>query len=142
MQFVPVVSALITIAILEFAWVTINYNKYNALIKSIQKDTIPTNFVKLSIVFLFIILAVVVFMVPCIERDMVNLNPVMNALKNGGLLGLAMFGLFNFGNYALFKNWNLYTAVIDTLWGGFVFFVGALIISVAYLLNLIRLFSK
>lgn len=34
------------------------------------------------------------------------------------LLGLVIYGVFDFTNYAIFKNYDIYTGLIDTTWGG------------------------
>ena len=34
------------------------------------------------------------------------------------LFGLVIFGVYETTTYALLKNWNLKTVIIDTLWGG------------------------
>lgn len=38
-----------------------------------------------------------------------------------GLLGLIIYGTFDFTNYAMFKNYDLSIAIMDTLWGGILF---------------------
>lgn len=37
------------------------------------------------------------------------------------LLGLAIYGVFDFTCYAMFKNYDLRIALMDTLWGGVLF---------------------
>jgi len=58
-------------------------------------------------------------------------NPVVtksNVWYYGLVLGLCMFGTFDFTNKAIFKNYSWDYALKDTLWGGFVFsFVSTLI---------------
>jgi uncharacterized membrane protein len=34
------------------------------------------------------------------------------------LLGLVIYGVFDFTNYAIFKNYDIYIGLIDTVWGG------------------------
>jgi uncharacterized membrane protein len=41
----------------------------------------------------------------------------MKALKNGGLLGLVIYGVYNATNAAIFKNYDITVGIIDTLWG-------------------------
>jgi uncharacterized membrane protein len=38
-----------------------------------------------------------------------------------GLLGLIIYGTFDFTNYAMFKNYDLMTAIMDTVWGSILF---------------------
>jgi len=39
-------------------------------------------------------------------------------VKDAVLLGLLVYGVFETTNYALFKNWQVKTMIIDTMWGG------------------------
>jgi len=39
------------------------------------------------------------------------------------LLGLVIYGTFDFTNYAMFKNYDLMTAMMDTVWGALLFFI-------------------
>jgi len=39
------------------------------------------------------------------------------------LLGLVIYGTFDFTNYAMFKNYDLMTAMMDTVWGSLLFFI-------------------
>ena len=42
-----------------------------------------------------------------------------NDLYYGFVLGIAMYGVYNFSNYAIYPNkWTNTITVIDTLWGG------------------------
>lgn len=38
------------------------------------------------------------------------------------LLGLVIYGVYETTTYALLKNWKLQTVIIDTLWGGTLFY--------------------
>jgi uncharacterized membrane protein len=37
------------------------------------------------------------------------------------LLGLGTYAVYEFTNYATFRNWPLYMVIVDTLWGGIIF---------------------
>jgi uncharacterized membrane protein len=43
-----------------------------------------------------------------------NKRPVQDAF----LLGLVIYGVYETTTYALLKNWNFATVMVDTLWGG------------------------
>jgi len=43
------------------------------------------------------------------------------------ILGFCTYGIFDFTNLAIFKNYNFKTAIIDTLWGSILFFVTTLL---------------
>jgi uncharacterized membrane protein len=44
-----------------------------------------------------------------------------------GLFGLIIYGTFDFTNYAMFKNYDLATAMMDTVWGSLLFLITAFI---------------
>lgn len=39
------------------------------------------------------------------------------------ILGFCTYGIFDFTNLAIFKNYGFKTAIIDTLWGAILFFI-------------------
>lgn len=39
------------------------------------------------------------------------------------ILGFCTYGIFDFTNLAIFKNYDFKTAIIDTLWGAILFFI-------------------
>ena len=43
------------------------------------------------------------------------------------ILGFCAYGIFDFTNLAIFKNYTLKTAIMDTLWGAILFYVTTLI---------------
>ena len=47
----------------------------------------------------------------------------------GAFLGLVVYGLYNFTNLSLLKNWDYTLAIVDSLWGAIIFGVATLIVS-------------
>ncbi len=45
-------------------------------------------------------------------------QPTAEPAKNGFILGVTAYGLYNFTNMATLTNWSPTVVVIDTLWGG------------------------
>ena len=43
------------------------------------------------------------------------------------ILGFCVYGIFDFTNLSIFKNYTLKTAIMDTLWGAILFYVTTLI---------------
>jgi uncharacterized membrane protein len=61
---------------------------------------------------------IIVWVLPRVEAVTKNKSDLMmNSFKYGGLLGGLSYVIFNFTNNAIFKNWTLETAIVDTLWG-------------------------
>jgi len=38
------------------------------------------------------------------------------------ILGICIYGIFDFTNYAIFKNYNMFVGGIDMLWGGVLYY--------------------
>lgn len=49
--------------------------------------------------------------------------------KDAFLLGLLVYGVFDFTNLALFKNYTFKVAIIDTIWGATLFYLTTKIIK-------------
>lgn len=47
----------------------------------------------------------------------------------GFLMGICVFGVFDFTNGALMKNYPLQFILVDTLWGGFIYGIAAIIMK-------------
>lgn len=54
-------------------------------------------------------------------------NILLSTLLGGGLFGLLTYGIFDFTNLAMFENYQLSNALIDTTWGGFLCFIVTLL---------------
>jgi uncharacterized membrane protein len=73
---------------------------------------------------MFIGLIFIIF--PLIENNIYffpNKNRFILSLQYGGLFGLILYGVYNFTNITIFSNYNIITALIDTIWGSFAYFI-------------------
>ena len=43
------------------------------------------------------------------------------SIIDSAVLGLCMYSLFDFTNMAIFKNWDLKTVIIDSIWGSILY---------------------
>ena len=91
---------------------------WNKVLKKIQGSSDNDN--KLNILLGFIItyilipLGIFLFVIPLIDKnDWFN-----SCLKWGFIWGLITYGIFDFTNLVLFKDYPLSLAIVDTLWGG------------------------
>lgn len=74
--------------------------------------------------YVFMILLVVLFAVP----KGVSGGPLQGFIW-GAVLGILTYGLYNYTNLALFDKYNSVLAVVDTLWGGVIFGLTTLIVT-------------
>lgn len=78
----------------------------------VQVQSSPMEVKKLGYVltYMFLIFALYYFIIKENKTD-------LDAL----ILGLCIYGVYEYTNYALLTNWNIKTTIIDTLWGGILF---------------------
>ena len=77
------------------------------MVKGIQTDEMKINMFGAIGSYLLLILVLYKFII--VERK----SP-----SDAFLLGFCIYGIFDFTNIAIFKNYSLLPALLDTLWGG------------------------
>ena len=85
---------------------------FSKLIKSIQNSEMTINFFGAALAYFFITLTIYVFVI----------QPKLSYF-HAGLLGFLIYGIYETTNLALFKKWTLLTVLIDSVWGGILFFL-------------------
>lgn len=115
------ITAILTLLFLDYIWIGIIYkNKYMNAIASVQGSELTVRYGSAIVVYLAIATMIIVWILPRVEAVTKNKSDLMmNSFKYGGLLGGLSYAIFNFTNNAIFKNWTLETAIVDTLWGSF-----------------------
>jgi len=71
--------------------------------------------------------AIVVYILLAVGLYYFIVKPGLSAWE-AGLLGLVIYGTFDFTNYAMFKNYDLKIAIMDTVWGSLLFALTTLIL--------------
>lgn len=83
---------------------------FNDQIFKIQNSNIQINFIGAILSYFFIILILYWFII----KD-------KKSILDAFILGICSYGIYEYTNYALLKNWNFKTTIIDTTWGGILF---------------------
>lgn len=120
----PYIITIIVVLIADFIWLYLNRNNYNSLVKKVQGTTIQLNFIGGALSYLFIISGLFLFSIPMITNEY-NKNKKQSlfllSIMYGGVLGLIIYGVFNTTNMAIFKNYDVSVAIMDTIWGFFIY---------------------
>lgn len=115
-----IIKPSLTMLILDFIWLTMFMSKrYKVMIKDIQGEELKVNIIYAAFVYLLMIIGQQVYVKPLIKSK-------KDVLIYGGLFGLIVFGVYDLTAGAVIKKWDLKLAIIDILWGVFLFTASSL----------------
>ena len=89
---------------------------YGKQIKLIQGASMSVNMLAAAIVYILIGIQWYVFI-----YKKINKTNMVEMVTKAFILGFTTYGIFDFTNLALFKDYTLKTALIDTIWGGILY---------------------
>lgn len=107
-----IVALLLTVIDLVFIKYVL-IHPFGRMIQSIQLSEFKPNTMYVFIPYVLMIFSILFFSLPNVRKE----NLFKDSLVYGGLLGLVIFGVYEFTNMSVFKNYNLHVAIFDTLWG-------------------------
>ena len=87
--------------------------KYGKMIKDIQGSEMKTRIKAAIVCYILLILGLNYFI----------LNDNNKNSNDAFILGLVIYGVFDATNYAIIKKWDKKMAIIDTIWGGVLFYL-------------------
>jgi len=90
---------------------------FGELVAKIQRTAMQLRIEGAIVVYILLALGLYYFIV----------KPGLSAWQ-AGLLGLVIYGTFDYTNYAMFKNYDLKIAIMDTMWGSLLFALTTLIL--------------
>lgn len=103
------------VLIIDILWLSAFLGKYfGIMVLKIQGEEMKLNYYIAGLAYIFIILSFYYFIV---MKD--NGNMEMDAF----LLGLFIYGIFEFTSGAIFKKWEILPLFVDTIWGGILYLV-------------------
>lgn len=104
------------IFVIDMLWIQkVVSSMWRKNIETIQKSPMVINKLYGTLSYLFIIVGILYFVQAHINKE----NYVSKSLIDGFLYGLILYGVFDFTNLTLFSQFDLKTALVDMLWGGF-----------------------
>jgi len=100
----------IILVVLDFIYIGLNKKTFELQIADVQRVSMQLRPLGAIVVYAFLIFGLYWFIV----RE-------KKSVYNAFLLGLVIYSVYEFTNYALLKKWGLEIAIMDTLWGGALF---------------------
>jgi uncharacterized membrane protein len=99
----------IILILIDLIWLNLIKDKYAEQIFKIQNEDMSVNYYSAFIVY--VILAIGLYYLTKNEPDTIS------KVKTGALIGLVTYGVYDFTNGAIFKNWDFKLGIMDTIWG-------------------------
>ena len=105
-------------SILDILWISLSYNLfYKDMIISIQNsDVIKFHMIYAICAYILLILSLLFVCIP-----LYNYHKEHKILKSFTLIGLIVYGVYNFTNAAILKGYPKHIILIDILWGCTIF---------------------
>jgi len=108
----------ITMLVLDSIYLSSFSGQYNTMMKNIQKSPLKMKPLYALVVYILMILGWKLLIDKPNEKQ-------SNIVSNSIILGLIIYGVFDFTNLAIFDNYSLKLGLIDMLWGGILFGVSS-----------------
>ena len=109
-MFSAFLSILVILVLIDSVYLFVTKAIFGEMVAKIQRTAIQMRLEGAVVVYLLLAVALYYFIV----------KPGLSVWK-AGLLGLVIYGTFDFTNYAMFKNYDLKIAIMDTVWGSLLF---------------------
>ena len=115
-MFVTILIILLIMLALDSIYLYFTKSIFGELVAKVQRTAIQFRLEGAVVVYLLLAVGLYYFIVKPGQK-----------VWEAGLLGLVIYGTFDFTNYTMFKNYDLKTAIMDTTWGSILFMLTTLI---------------
>lgn len=103
---------LLLILLLDFVYISFFRNDFVNLFKNVQKSPLKIN--KFGFAITYMLLTFTVYYFGFVKQF---------TSKDMFILGVCVYGVYEFTNLTTFKNWKMKMTLLDTLWGGILFYL-------------------
>jgi uncharacterized membrane protein len=111
-----VVIAVLMLAI-DFLYLSSIGGFFNKQIKQVQGSDLKMNYLGGIICYPLLILGLYYFII----KNRKNYKTKGKMILDAMILGWVIYGVYESTNYAILKNWNWQTVLVDGVWGGILF---------------------
>lgn len=89
---------------------------FSQIVKKITKEEMEFNMIKAIGAYIFLLLGLYYFIIKDLTKE--NLS---EKIQSAFILGLVIYGTYDFTNGAVFKDYGWPIMILDTLWGGILY---------------------
>jgi uncharacterized membrane protein len=105
-----IIILLITILALDSVYLYFTKDLFGQMVAKIQRTSMQVRLMGAAVVYFLLAIGLYYFII----------KP-RRSVWEAGLLGLVIYGTFDFTNYAMLKNYDFAIGLMDTMWGGILF---------------------
>jgi uncharacterized membrane protein len=120
-DFALLVSAIVMVTI-DYVYLYLFKGYFSNQVKNVQGSPLSMNYLAAAICYIFLILGLNYFII----------KP-RRSVQDAFLLGLVIYGVYETTSWALFKNWSVFTVILDTLWGASLFAITTYVVKLLHL---------
>ena len=101
----------IILIIIDSTYLSIISNYFSTLLLKIQNKPMKIRLLGAVICYILLVLGLNYFIIS-----------KKGSLLSAFLLGILIYGVYESTNYAIFTDWELFPLIVDSLWGGILFY--------------------
>jgi len=120
-DFALLVSAIVMVTI-DYFYLYLFKGYFSNQVKNVQGSPLSINYLAAAICYIFLVLGLNYFII----------KP-RRSVQDAFLLGLVIYGVYETTSWALFKNWSVFTVILDTLWGASLFAMTTYVVKLIHL---------
>ena len=104
---------MVIMVIIDMIYVIITSSWVENIIKNVQHQPADYKVIPLLLVYPIMGLSIRIIVMPLLKKD----YSIINSIKYGGVLGLAIYGTYELLNVATLINWDPWFSLCDCIWG-------------------------
>ena len=121
------IIASITLLVVDLIWLSLFMKpRYSKMIQSIQGSPMVAKLLPAVLSYCCLVIGLIYFVLPNFKDKPFS---VKNCLRYAFLFGIVVYGVYDFTAAAVLDKWNMPLAIIDTIWGGVLYFISCYILN-------------
>jgi len=114
----PILKTALVMVTIDFFYLYSIKSYFEHQVKKVQKSILKINIFATFCCYLFLVLGLNYFIILPRKKPF-----------DAFLLGIFVYGVYETTNWGLFSNWSYKTVLMDTIWGGILFFLTTTIVQ-------------
>lgn len=116
MNYKLLLISIVLFPLIDYLYLTNVISHYSNLIKTITKEEIKFNMTKAIGAYIFLIIGLYYFILKDLKEENLR-EKIVSAM----ILGWVIYGTYDFTSGAILKDYDWYTMLMDTTWGGILY---------------------